>query len=200
MSYANYAYTDACNSCFLLLRTWNSIYIFKLMSKSIYIYKSCEHILSKLFWNISNEPCFCIYVPSTLIVTPLWHLRMVVYPIYLKLMGVWARESGWRMFLLLLANIKILVTVSYVMGKCWTGVFVSVFCYVRETIELPEDEVCPRDSAVSLHYLKLPNFTHDGEAKVFTNNVRSMYSASPKMCIFFVLKLSCVRVCTMFLP
>ena len=104
------------------------------------------------------------------------------------------------MFLWLVSGIKVLVTASGVMGKCRTGVFVSVFCNVRETMELLHDGVCLRDSAVSLYYLKIPNFTLVGEAKVFKNNVRDIYSASPKLCIFFVLKLSCVPVCTMFLP
>ena len=86
------------------------------------------------------------------------------------------------------------------MGKCRTGVFVSVFCNGRETIELPSNEGCLCDNAVSLYYLEIPNFTLVIQAKVFKNNVRNIYSASPKLCIFFVLKLSCVPVCTMFLP
>ena len=54
------------------------------------------------------------------------------------------------MFLWLVSNIKVLVTASCVMGKCRTGVFVSVFCNGRETIELPYDQGCLNDSAVSL--------------------------------------------------
>ena len=104
------------------------------------------------------------------------------------------------MFLWLVSNIKVLVTASYVMGKCRTGVFVSVFCNGRETIELPSNEVCSCDNAVSLYYLKIPKFTLVGERKVFKNNVRNIYSASPKLYIFFELKLSCVPVCTMFIP
>ena len=52
-----------------------------------------------------------------------------------------------------------MVTASYAMGKCRTGVFVSVFCNGRETMDLPDDEVCLRDSAVSLYYLEIPIFT-----------------------------------------
>ena len=63
------------------------------------------------------------------------------------------------MFLWLVSNIKVLVTASYVMGKCRTGVFVSVFCNDRETMELPNDTVCLHDSAVSLYYLEIPIFT-----------------------------------------
>ena len=93
-----------------------------------------------------------------------------------------------------------LVTALYVMGKCQTGVFASVFCNGRESMELPFDRVCLFDNAVSFYYLEMPNITLVGEPNVFKNNVRDIYSASPKLCIFFVLKLSCVPVCTMFLP
>ena len=86
------------------------------------------------------------------------------------------------------------------MGKCQTGVFASVFCNGRESMELPYDPVCLYDNAVSLYYLEIPNFTLVEEQKVFKNNVGNIYSASPKLCIFFVLKLSCVPVSTMFLP
>ena len=54
------------------------------------------------------------------------------------------------MFLWLVSNIKVLVTGSFVMGKCRTGVFVSVFCNVRETMDLPYDQVCLSDNALSL--------------------------------------------------
>ena len=133
----------------------------------------------------------------TLNTTPSWDLQMVVY---LNLMGVWGHENSAGVFLWLVSNIKVLVTGSFVMGKCRTGVFVSVFCNVRETMELLKDGVCLRDSAVSLYYLEIPNFTLVGEQKVFKNNVRNIHSASPKLCIFFVLKLSYVPVCIMFLP
>ena len=119
---------------------------------------------------------------------------------YLKLMEVYGRENGGGVFLWLVSSIKVLVTASYVMGKCRTGVFVSVFCNARESMELQYDEECLHDNAVSLYYLEIPHFTLVGEQKVFKNNVRNIYSASPTLGILFVIKLSCVPVCTMFLP
>ena len=115
-------------------------------------------------------------------------------------MEVCGRENGCGVFLWLVSNIKVLVTASYVMGKCQTGVFVSVFCNVRESMELRYDEECLDDNAVSLYYFEIPHFTLVEEQKVLKNNVKNIYSASPKLCIFFVLKLSCTPVCTMFLP
>ena len=85
------------------------------------------------------------------------------------------------------------------MGKCRTGVFVSVFCNARDSMELLYDEKGHRDNAVSLYYLEIPNFSLLEEQKVFKNNVRDIYSASPKLCIFFVLKLSYVQLYTLFL-
>ena len=52
------------------------------------------------------------------------------------------------MFLWLLSNIKVSVTASYVMEKCPTGVFVSVFCNVRGSMGSLYDKECPRDNAV----------------------------------------------------
>ena len=52
------------------------------------------------------------------------------------------------MLLWLVSDIKMLVTALYVVGKCRTGVFVSVFCDARESMGLAYDEECPRDSAV----------------------------------------------------
>ena len=103
------------------------------------------------------------------------------------------------MFLWLVSNIKVLVTASYVMAKCQTGVFVSVFCNARESMELRYDEECLNHNAVSLYYLEIPHFTLVEEKKVFKNNVKNIYSASPKLCIFFVLKLIYVHVYTLFL-
>ena len=119
---------------------------------------------------------------------------------YLKLMEVYGRENGGGVFLWLVSNIKVLVKASYVMGKCRTGVFVSVFCNARENMELLYDRKCLNDNAVSLYYIEIPHFTLVEEQKVFKNNVRNIYSASPKLCIFFCIKLSCVPVYTMFLP
>ena len=104
------------------------------------------------------------------------------------------------MFLWFVSNIKVSVTASYVMRKCQTDVFTSVFCDERESMELPYSEGCLLDSAVSLYFLEIPHFTLVEEQKVMKNNVRNIYSASPKLCTFFVLKLSCTPVCTMFLP
>ena len=103
------------------------------------------------------------------------------------------------MFLWLVSNIKVLVTASYVMGKCRTGVFVSVFCDARERMDSSHNEEGHRDNAVSLYFLEIPHFTLVEEQKVFKNNVRDIYSASPKLCIFFVLKLIYVQVYTLFL-
>ena len=47
----------------------------------------------------------------------------------------------------------------------------SVFCNVRETMELLYDGGCLRDNAVSLHLLEIPHFTLVEESKVFKNNV-----------------------------
>ena len=81
----------------------------------------------------------------TLIATPSWDLQVVVY---LKLMEVYGRENGGGVFLWLASNIKVSVTASYVMGKCQADVFESVFCDARKRMGLPDDEECPRDSAV----------------------------------------------------
>jgi hypothetical protein len=105
---------------------------------------------------------------------------------YLKLMEVQGRENGCGAFLWLVSNIKVLVTASYVMGKCRTGVVVSVFCNAREGMELRYYRGCPSNNATSLYYLEIPNFSLLGEAKVFKNNVRDIYSASPNLCIFVV--------------
>ena len=104
------------------------------------------------------------------------------------------------MFLWIVSNIKVSVTASYVMGKCRTGVFVSVFCDARDSMDSPHNGEGHRDSAVSLYFLETAHFILVEEQNVFKNNVRDIYSASPKVCIFFVVKISCVPVCTMFLP
>ena len=99
-----------------------------------------------------------------------------------------------------MSNIKVSVTASYVMGKCRTVVFMSVFCDARESMDSPHNGEGHRDSAVSLYFLEITHFILVEEQNVFKNNVRDIYSASPKLCIFFVVKISCVPVCTMFLP
>ena len=104
------------------------------------------------------------------------------------------------MFLWIVFNIKVLVTASYVMRKCRTDVFVSVFWDARDSMDSPHNGEGHRDSAVSLYFLEITHFILVEEQNVFKNNVRDIYSASPKLCIFFVVKISCVPVCTMFLP
>ena len=86
------------------------------------------------------------------------------------------------------------------MGKCRTDVFVSVFCDARDSMDSPHNEEGHRDSAVSLYFLEITHFILVEEQNVFKNNVRDIYSASPKLCILFIIKLSRVPVCTMFLP
>ena len=86
--------------------------------------------------------------------------------VYLKLVGVRGRENGCGVFLWLVSNIKVLVTASYVMGKCRTGVFVSVFCDARDSMQLLYDKDIRNDNAVSLYYLKIPHFTLVEEQKV----------------------------------
>ena len=67
-------------------------------------------------------------------------------------------------------------------------------------MELQYDVECLNDNAVSLYYLEIPHFSLLEEEKVFKNNVKNIYSASPTLCILFIIKLSCVPVCTMFPP
>ena len=102
------------------------------------------------------------------------------------------------MFLWLVSNIKVLVTASYVMGKCRTGVFVSVFCNARESMELRYDEKGHRDNAVSLYFLKIPHFTLVEELKVFKKNVWKIYSVPQTLYIRYVIKRSYVQIYTMF--
>mgnify|MGYP004328412719 CR=1 FL=1 len=139
--------------------TWRGIYTNHL-----------DMLLSDYF---SNTSIFTLLY-LTLIITPSWNLQIVVY---LKLMEVWGHENGGRVFLQLVSNIKILVTASYVLGKYESGVFMSVFCGARESIEWPRDEECLRDNAVSLYFSTIPHFTLVEEPKVFKNNVWNIFSA-----------------------
>ena len=61
----------------------------------------------------------------------MFDMQMVVY---LELVEVRGREDGGRLFLWLVSNIKVSVTASYVMEKCQTDVFMSVFCDAKESI------------------------------------------------------------------
>ena len=78
------------------------------------------------------------------------------------------------------------VTASYVMRKCRTEVFMSVFCNAKESMKLQCDEECHRDNAVSLYYLEILHFTLVEGPKVSKNNVGIANSALPKLCILFV--------------
>ena len=115
-------------------------------------------------------------------------------------MEVGGRENDGGMFLWLVSNIKVLVTASYVMGKCQTDVFESVFCDARGSMDFRHDGECPRDNAVSWYFLEIPHFTLAKGLKVFKNNVWNIYSASPNLCVFIVFRISYVQVYTMFLP
>ena len=72
---------------------------------------------------------------------------------------MWGRENVGGVFLGIVPNQTILITASYVMGKCRSGVFESVFCSARESMELLRNEECPRGNAVSLYFLEKPHFT-----------------------------------------
>jgi hypothetical protein len=119
---------------------------------------------------------------------------------YLKLMEVYGRENGCGVIQWLVSNIKVLVTASYVMGECRADVFVSVICDARDSMDSQHNEEGHDDSAVSSYFLEITHFILVEEQNVFKNNVRDIYFASPRMCIFVVVKISCVPVCTMFLP
>jgi len=64
-------------------------------------------------------------------------------------MDVRERENGGGVFLWLVPNIKVSVAASYVMGKCRTDVFVSVFCDTRNSMDSQHNGEGSRDSAVS---------------------------------------------------
>ena len=87
--------------------------------------------------------------------------------VYLGSMDVRERENGGEVFLWLVPNIKVLVTASYVMGKCRTGVFVSVFCAARDSMDSPHNGEGHRDNAASLYDLEIPHFTLVEKLKVF---------------------------------
>ena len=76
----------------------------------------------------------------------------------------------------------------------------SVFCDARESMDSSHNEEGHRDNAVSLYFLEIPHFTLVEEQKVFKNNVRDIYSASPKLYTSVVLKLRYVQLYTMFPP
>jgi hypothetical protein len=102
-------------------------------------------------------------------------------------------------FLWLVYNIKVSVTTSHVMGKHRTDDFVSVCCDVKGSMDFPHNKEVSRSSAVSSYFPKIPHFTLVRGPKVFKNNVRNVYSASPNLYIFFIFKISYVEVYTTFL-
>ena len=120
--------------------------------------------------------------------------------LYLELKEAGARENGWRGVLWLGSNIKVSVAASYVMGKCQTDVFASVFCDLRDSMGLPCDGGYIRDSAVLLYFFKIPHFNLVGEDKVFKNNVWSIYHVPLKLCALLVIKISYIPIYTIFLP
>jgi hypothetical protein len=120
--------------------------------------------------------------------------------VYFELMEVCGRENGWEVFLWLAICIKVSDTASYVMGKCRTDVFVSVFCDARDSMDLPHNGGGTGDSAVSWYFPKIPHFILVEEPNVFKNNVKNISSASPKLCTLLVFKISYAPVCIMFLP
>ena len=92
-----------------------------------------------------------------------------------------------------------MVTASYVMEKRRTGVFISVFCDARVSMELPRDKEWSHDNAVPLYFLEISKFTLVWEAKVFKNNVWNVYSVSPQKHVFIVIKASYVPIYTMLM-
>ena len=52
-----------------------------------------------------------------------------------------------------------MVTASYVMEKRRTGVFISVFCDARVSMELPRDKEWSHDNAMPLYFLEISKFT-----------------------------------------
>jgi hypothetical protein len=70
--------------------------------------------------------------------------------VYFELMGGCGSENAGKMFLWLAVNIKMSVTASYIVGKCRTDTFVSVFCDAKESMEFLSNEEWLHNSAVSL--------------------------------------------------
>ena len=132
------------NSCFFVCRkiicAWNSIYASHL------------DIFAKLF---SNTPISHVFVfnPNC---NSVLKLQMVMY---LKLMAVWGQENNGQVFLWSVSNIKVSVIASFVMKKCLTDVFMSVFWDARKSMELRYDEEWQCNNAVSFYFLEILHFT-----------------------------------------
>ncbi len=90
------------------------------------------------------------------------------------------------------------VAASYVMGKCRSGVFVSVLYDAKESMEFQYNEGGLHGNAVLWYFCKIRHFTLVEEPKVFKNNVWEIYSVPPKLCMFFVFKIRYVPSYTMF--
>ena len=91
---------------------------------------------------------------------------------YLKLMEVYGRENGGGVFLWLLSNIKVLVTASYIMGKCRTGVFVSVFCGARDSMQLLYDKDIRNDNGCPLSYMDRPRVGTRGSGPIAPDSLQ----------------------------
>ena len=106
------------------------------------------------------------------------------------------RENDAGGVLWLVFNINVPVSASCVMGKRRTGVFASVIYGAKRSMDLQHNEEGLRDNAVTLYFLKIPIFALFEYLKVFKNNVWNIYSASPRLYIFYVLKISYLPVYT----
>ena len=121
------------------------------------------------------------------------NLQIVVY---LELVWVRGRENDAGGVLWLVFNINVPVSASCVMGKRRTGVFASVIYGAKRSMDLQHNEEGLRDNAVSLYFLEIPIFALFEYLKVFKNNVWNIYSASPRLYIFYVLKISYLPIYT----
>ena len=104
----------------------------KIMRPRNSLYESHFDILQKYF---ETHPINHVFVCNPNYNT-IFNLQIVVY---LEFLEVWGRENDWGGVLWVLYNIKLSVTTSCVMGKCGTGVFMSVFCDASESMEFRHD-------------------------------------------------------------
>ena len=144
--------------------------------------KSFRHIVKLC----SNTSLIYLFVCNPNYNTML-NLQMAVY---LELMVVWGREDSVQVFLWLLSNIKMSVAASYVLEKCQTDVFTSVFRDAREILKLQHDGRQSVIYAVPLYLFAISHFTIVGVAKVMEDNDRNIFSLLPELCICFALKIN----------
>ena len=78
---------------------------------------------------------------------------------YLKLMAVCGQENNGQVFLWSVSNIKMSVAASFVVRKCLTDAFMSVFWDARKSMELRYDEEWQCNNAVSFYFLEILHFT-----------------------------------------